>query len=103
MSFSFLIEGVHRHDAAVHALSNENSRHRMIDDARWINATREVPSRNTSISWVSVKNRRRIKPAATGGIEEPPSIVIGSPAPRLVADPGVAKSMIHDQLSIREW
>jgi len=97
-----LIEGVHRHDAALHALSNENSRHRMIDDARWINATREVPSRNTSISWVSVKNGRGIKPAAAGGIEEPSSIVIRSPAPRLIADPGVAKRGIHDPLPIGE-
>jgi hypothetical protein len=74
----------------------------MIDDARWINAAREVPSRNTSISWVPVKNGRGIKPAAAGGIEEPTSIVIRSPAPRLIADPGVAKRGVHDPLPIRE-
>src|SRR5258708_23911148 len=52
---------------------------------------------------VSVKKRRGIKPAPARGIEEPSSVMIGSPAPRLIARPGPAKPRIHDPLPIREW
>src|SRR5204862_441765 len=34
---------------------------------------------------------------------QPSSIVIGSPAPRVIADPSPPKSGIHEPLSIREW
>ncbi len=101
-SLSFFIERMHGHDAALAALANEDGRHWMIDNAGRINTAREPPYRTESIPRVSVQNRRGIKPAAAGGIEEPPSIVVGSPAPRLIADPGPAKSGIHDPLSIRE-
>src|SRR5258708_35378241 len=60
------------------------------------------PSGTERVPGVAVENRRRIKPAATRGIEKPSSIVIGSPAPRLVADPSPAKRGILDPLPIRE-
>src|SRR6202521_1116603 len=98
----FLIERMHGHDAALAALTNEDSRHRTIDGTRGMNAPGEPLSRADWITWVSIENWRGIKPAATGGIEEPSSIVIGSPAPRLIAHPSPAKSGIHEPLSIRE-
>src|SRR5947207_12898195 len=93
---------MHRHDAALAALANEHARHRTIDGTRGMNATREPLSRYAGVS-VSVENRRGIKPAAARGIEEPSSIVIGSPAPRLRASPGPAELRIHDPLPTREW
>src|SRR2546426_1797516 len=93
---------MHGHDTALAALANEDSRHWMIDGARGMNATGETPSRDNSIPRVSVENRRGVKPAAAGRIEEPSSIVIRSPAPRLKANPGVAERGIHGPLAIRE-
>ena len=98
---SFLIEWVHGHDTGLAAIANENSRHRMIDGARRMNAAR-APSRTDKISRVSVEKRRGIKPAAAGGIEEPSSVMIGSPTPWLVADPSRAKAGIHNPLPISE-
>src|SRR5258708_27063001 len=92
-----------RHDTAPAALANEDSRDGSIDGLRRMNAPGEPPSRTDRVHRVSVENRRRIKPDAAGGIKEPSSIVIGSPAPRLIADPGPAKCRIHDPLPIREW
>jgi hypothetical protein len=97
-----LIERMHRHDTGLAALANEDSRDGAIEGVRRMNALGKPPSRTDRVHRVSVENRRGIKPAAAGGIKEPSSIVIGSPAPRLIADPGPAKCRIHDPLPIRE-
>src|SRR6266851_7095426 len=101
-SLSFYIERMHGHDAGLAAIANEDSRHRMIHGTGGMNAFGESPHRTDGIPRVSVKSRRRIKPAAAGGIEEPSSVVVGRPAPRLIAGPGPAKRGIGDPLPIRE-
>src|SRR5258708_28082910 len=92
-----------RHDTAPAALANEDSRDGSIDGLRRVTAPGAPPSRTDRVHRVSGETGWRIKPAAAGGIKEPSSIVIGSPAPRLIADPGPAKCRIHDPLPIREW
>src|SRR6266446_1082524 len=94
---------MHGHNAALAALANKDRRHRTIDGTRGMNAPGEPPSRADWIPWVSVENRRGIKPAAAGGVEKPSPIVVRGPAPRLIAEPGPAKSGIHDPLPICEW
>src|SRR5258708_13800368 len=93
---------MHRNETALAALAKEDSRDGLIDGSRRMNAPGEPPSRTDRVHRVSVENRRGIKPAAAGGIKEPSSIVIGSPAPRLITDPGPAECRIHDALPIRE-
>jgi hypothetical protein len=101
-SLSFFIERMHRHDAALATFANENSRHRTIDKAGRMNDLGVSRHRAESVPRVSVKDRRGIKPAAAGRVEEPSTIVIGGPAPRLIADPSGAEKRIRNPLAICE-
>src|SRR5260370_25250312 len=49
------------------------------------------------------KHRRGKKPSAAAGIKERASVMIRSPAPRLVAHPSPAEGRIPDPLPRREW
>src|SRR5439155_11330836 len=99
---SLLIERMHGHDTDLATLADEDTRHRMVDGARRMNSRRKPPYWPDWIPGVSIKNRGRIKPAAARGIEEPSSVVIGRPPPRLKTDPGPAKRGIHDPLPVGE-
>ena len=97
-----MIEWMHGHDTDLATLADEDTRHGMIDGARWMNSRRDTPYRTNRITRVSVENRGGIKPAAAGGIEKPSPIVVGRPTPGLKADPSPAKPGIHDPLSVGE-
>lgn len=85
-----MIEWVHGDNTKLAAIANEDRRYRTIDRMRRMNPLGEAPHWTDRIARVSVENRRRIKPAAAGGIEQPAAIVIRSIAPGLIAEPGVA-------------
>src|SRR5438445_6789462 len=88
---------MHGHDTDLATLADEDTRHRMVDGARRMNSRRKPPYWTDWIPGVSIKNRGRIEPAAARGIEQPSSVVIRRPPPRLKltqVQPN-AGSMIH--------
>src|SRR5437016_5445225 len=93
---------MHGHDTDLATLADEDTRHRMVDGARRMNSRRKPPYWTDWIPGVSIENRGRIEPAAARGIEQPSSIVIGRPPPRLKTNPGPAKRGIHDPLPVGE-
>src|SRR5260370_5712450 len=102
-SLSPFIERMHRHAAALAALVKENSRHGTIDEAGRMNDLGVSGHRAEAVPRVSVKKRRGIKPAAAGRGKKPSSIVIGGPAPRLIANPSGAEKRIRNPLAICKW
>jgi hypothetical protein len=99
-SLTLLIKGMHGHDAKFAVLANEDCRCSPIEERmRRMNDGREAPSRTSPRS---VNHWRCIKPAAAAGVEEPATVMVRSPAPRLGTHPRPAERRVPNPLPGRE-
>src|SRR5215467_15474131 len=94
------IKRMHGDETQIPLVVNEHCRDRMIDGPRWMNSRRESPNGNARAGIVAVNDGRRVKPAAAAGIKQPAPVMVGSPAPRLVARKCPAESWIPNPLTI---